>query len=73
MLDEQGTYHQPWLGTRNGKQPVLKGKCKWEKDGETLMKHPIGQKSASHEFTIWFHAAVTLEIVTSRRIRMDAA
>ena len=28
------------------------------------MKHPIGQKSASHEFTIWFH---TLEIVTSRR------
>ena len=25
------------------------------------MKHPIGQKSASHEFTIWFHAAVTLE------------
>jgi len=25
------------------------------------MKHPIGQKSASHEFTIWFHADVTLE------------
>src|SRR4030095_6485623 len=34
----------------------LKEKCKCEKDGETIMKRPIGQKSTSHEFTIWFDA-----------------
>jgi hypothetical protein len=31
------------------------------------MKRPIGQKSTSHEFTIWFHAAITAEIVSGRR------
>jgi len=34
------------------------------------MKRPIGQKSASHEFTIWFHAAITPKSFPVADIRM---
>jgi len=37
------------------------------------MKRSIGQKSTSHEFTIWFHAAITAEIVSGRRYLYGAA